>query len=350
MFSLNIEWRNDFVTHHFKNLVFEGGGVLGCAYVGVVEVLDKQKILPNIVRVGGNSAGSIVALLISLNYSSLEIMKELKELDLKKFADDDWGLIRDTTRFFNKFGWHKGKAMLEWLEDIICRKTGSPDTTFGQLQIEKEEKSFKDLYIIGTNTNTHFSTIFSHETHSSMRIADAIRISMSIPLFFEAVEYENDIYVDGGVLMNYPIKLFDRKKYLQNSKNGIITPAYAELQLESAENPFVCNTETLGFRIESYTQRNILIGQPAERHEIKNVYQFTKNLIGTVLDFQQNISLHDLDSDRTVYVININKISAINFDITPEEKDVLIQSGRDSTTTYFSNFENPEILMSNRPR
>ncbi|MCF7753155.1 patatin-like phospholipase family protein [Paenibacillus xylanexedens] len=338
------------MTHHFKNLVFEGGGVLGCAYVGVVEVLHQQDILPNIKRVGGTSAGSIVALLISLNYSSTEIMKELKELDLKKFADDDWGLIRDTSRFFNKFGWHKGKAMLEWLEDIVNRKTGSPDTTFGQMQIDKEEKSFKDLYIIGTNTNTHFSTVFSHETHSAMRIADAIRISMSIPLFFEAVEFENDTYVDGGVLMNFPIKLFDRKSYLEDNKNGIFTKAYAEYQLESAENPFVSNTETLGFRIESNTQRNILIGQPPERREIKNVYQFTKNLIGTILDFQQNISLHDLDSDRTVYVINTNETSAINFDITPTEKDDLIQSGRDSTKTYFNNFENPEIFMSNRPR
>lgn len=338
------------MTHHFKNLVFEGGGVLGCAYVGVVEVLHQQDILPNIKRVGGTSAGSIVALLISLNYSSTEIMKELKELDLKKFADDDWGLIRDTSRFFNKFGWHKGKAMLEWLEDIVNRKTGSPDTTFGQMQIDKEKKSFKDLYIIGTNTNTHFSTVFSHETHSAMRIADAIRISMSIPLFFEAVEFENDTYVDGGVLMNFPIKLFDRKSYLEDNKNGIVTKAYAEYQLESAENPFVSNTETLGFRIESKTQRNILIGQPPERREIKNVYQFTKNLIGTILDFQQNISLHDLDSDRTVYVINTNETSAINFDITPTEKDALIQSGRDSTKTYFNNFENPEIFMSNRPR
>lgn len=338
------------MTQHFKNLVFEGGGVLGCAYVGVVEVLHQQDILPNIKRVGGTSAGSIVALLISLNYSSTEIMKELKEMDLKKFADDDWGLIRDTSRFFNKFGFHKGKAMLEWLEDIVSRKTGSPETTFGQMQINKDEKSFKDLYIIGTNTNTHFSTVFSHETHSAMRIADAIRISMSIPLFFEAVEFENDTYVDGGVLMNFPIKLFDRKSYLEDNKNGIDTKAYAEYQLESAENPFVCNTETLGFRIESNTQRNILIGQPPERHEIKNVYQFTKNLIGTILDFQQNISLHDLDSDRTVYVINTNETSAINFDITPTEKDALIQSGRDSTKTYFNNFENPEIFMSNRPR
>ncbi|AOK89572.1 MULTISPECIES: patatin-like phospholipase family protein [Paenibacillus] len=338
------------MTYHFKNLVFEGGGVLGCAYVGVVEILHQKNILPSITRVGGTSAGSIVALLISLNYSASEIMQELKELDLKKFADDDWGLIRDTSRFFNKYGWHKGIAMLKWLEERINRKTGSPDTTFGDLQRLKEEKPFKDLYIIGTNTNTHFSNVFSHEKYSDMRIADAARISMSIPLFFEAVEFDNDTYVDGGVLLNYPIKLFDRQSYLHNNNNGIVTRMYAEYQLENAANPFVCNTETLGFRIESKLQRDILIGLPPKRREIKNVYEFTKNLIGTILDFQQNVSLQDLDSDRTVYVINTNNTSAINFSITDKEKDDLIESGRVSTVTYFEHFENPEIAMLNRPR
>lgn len=337
------------MPYQFKNLVFEGGGVLGCAYVGVVDALDKRNIFPQITRVGGTSAGSIVALLVSLSYTSLEIKKILSELNLKEFADDDWGVVRDTGRFFNKFGWHKGKAMLNWLEETIRSKTGSPDTTFGELQKFKEEKSFKDLYIIGTNINTHFSVVFSHETHSDRRIADAVRISMSIPLFFESVQYDNDTYVDGGVLMNYPIKLFDRKNYLHNKANGISTKFYSEFQLESTDNPFVCNTETLGFRIESSKQKNVLMGQPPWRHEVKNVYQFTRNLIGTILDFQANISLHDQDSDRSVYIVNTNNTSSINFGITDSEKNALIESGRISTDNYFNMFENPEILMTNRP-
>jgi len=337
------------VTYHFKNLVFEGGGVLGCAYVGVVEVLHKRNVFANISRVGGTSAGAIVALLISLNYSSTEIMKELKELDLKKFADDDWGIIRDSSRLFNKYGWHKGKTMLNWLEEKVNYKTGSPDSTFGDLQKQKAEKSFKDLYIIGTNINTHFSTIFSHEKYSDMRIADAVRISMSIPLFFEAVEFKEDIYVDGGVLLNYPIKLFDRKSYLNNVENGINTESYSEYQLESVSDPFITNTETLGFRIENLAQRDILMGLKPKRREVNNVYEFTKNLIGSILDFQQNVSLQDLDSDRTVYVLNTNKTSAVNFNITELEKNVLIESGFVSTETYFKSFDNPEIEMSNRP-
>ena len=50
-----------------------------------------------------------------------------------------------------------------------------------------------------------------------MRISDAVRRSMSIPLFFRAVRNDRgDIFVDGGALNNYPVKLFDREKYLED--------------------------------------------------------------------------------------------------------------------------------------
>lgn len=155
--------------------------------------------------------------------------------------------------------------------------------------------------------------------------------------------------MDGGVLLNYPIKLFDRKSYLNNVENGINTESYSEYQLESVSDPFITNTETLGFRIENLAQRDILMGLKPKRREVNNVYEFTKNLIGSILDFQQNVSLQDLDSDRTVYVLNTNKTSAVNFNITELEKNVLIESGFVSTETYFKSFDNPEIEMSNRP-
>ena len=52
--------------YHFKNLVFEGGGVKGIAYVGALEVLDREGILKDIKRVAGTSAGAMVAVLIGL--------------------------------------------------------------------------------------------------------------------------------------------------------------------------------------------------------------------------------------------------------------------------------------------
>ena len=40
------------MTFPFRNLVFEGGGVKGIAYVGAMKVLDKEEILKDIKRVG----------------------------------------------------------------------------------------------------------------------------------------------------------------------------------------------------------------------------------------------------------------------------------------------------------
>jgi NTE family protein len=68
---------------------------------------------------------------------------------------------------------------------------------------------------MGTNLSTRFGEVFSAEHTPRMCIADAVRISMSIPLFFAAKRsLRGDVYVDGGVLENYPIKLFDREKYV----------------------------------------------------------------------------------------------------------------------------------------
>ena len=65
------------MAYHFKNLVFEGGGVKGIAYVGALEVLDKEGILKNIKRVAGTSAGAMVAVLVGLNYTATEKIQHL---------------------------------------------------------------------------------------------------------------------------------------------------------------------------------------------------------------------------------------------------------------------------------
>ena len=56
------------MAYHFRNLVFEGGGVKGIAYIGAMKVLKDEGILQNITRVGGTSAGAINAALFALGF------------------------------------------------------------------------------------------------------------------------------------------------------------------------------------------------------------------------------------------------------------------------------------------
>jgi NTE family protein len=208
------------MAYHFKNLVFEGGGVKGIAYVGAMEVLEQKTITKQISRVGGTSAGAINAVLFAAGYSNSETLKILKNLNFNNFLDDSWGLVRDTKRLVEDFGWYKGDFFHDWISKLVNQKLGSPNVTFRDLKEAKRP----DLYVYGTNLSTRFGEVFSVEHTPSTRIADAVRISMSIPLFFAAFKNaRKDVYVDGGVLNNYPVKLFDRE--IKNLWQGIQTPA-----------------------------------------------------------------------------------------------------------------------------
>lgn len=203
------------MEYPFKNLVFEGGGVKGIAYVGVLEILEKYKILDNVERVGGTSAGAIVAMLVSLGYSSSELEKSLREMDLEQFMDSDFGVIKDTFRLItDDHGWYKGKKFMKWVEKRIEEKGIDKNVTLKEIQ---ENPKFKNIYIKGTNLSTYRTETFSAEDpkFADMKIKDAVRISMSIPIFFAAVKLNGCFYVDGGLLSNYPVRLFDREKYVE---------------------------------------------------------------------------------------------------------------------------------------
>ncbi|EJR74746.1 hypothetical protein IK7_05534 [Bacillus cereus VD156] len=55
------------MAHTFRNLVFEGGGVKGRAYIGAIRALNEEGILPEIKRFGRTSTGAITALLLGLS-------------------------------------------------------------------------------------------------------------------------------------------------------------------------------------------------------------------------------------------------------------------------------------------
>ncbi len=118
------------MSYPFKNLVFEGGGVKGIAYVRTKKIIKKEKILKSIKRVGGTSAGSINAVLFAAGFSNTETLNILKTLDFNDFKDDSWGVLSDMKRLKNEYGWYKGDFFKEWIGDLLKKKTGSSNITF----------------------------------------------------------------------------------------------------------------------------------------------------------------------------------------------------------------------------
>lgn len=300
----------------FRNLVFEGGGVKGIAYVGALQVLEQKGILTNIERIGGTSAGAINAVLLALGYTLDQTRDILSSLDFHNFMDSSWGVVRDTERLISKYGWYKGDFFRSWIGNLIREKTGNEHSTFNDLV----QHGCAELYLVGTNLSTGFSEVFSVEHTPRMPVADATRISMSIPLFFAAVRnFRGDVFVDGGVFNNYPVKLFDREKYIASKlrkRHSRKTAYYEKVNSgRPSSSPYVYNKETLGFRLD--TREEIAMFRDAAEpphHEVNDFFDYAKALIHAILNVQENQHLHGDDWHRTVYIDTMG-ISTTDFDI-----------------------------------
>ena len=207
----------------FRNLVFEGGGVKGIAYAGAIQVLEEADILPGITRVAGTSAGAITATLLALGAGSKDIATIVGGTDFKQFMDSSLLPTSNIWRLVNDYGWYKGDAFADWIRGIIRKYTGNPELTFIGLRAlsHKPDSRFRELYMVGTDLSRQQPMVFSADDTPGVAIWQATRTSMSIPLFFQAVMQADDVRVDGGVTWNYPVDLFDDRKYLANPRLGV---------------------------------------------------------------------------------------------------------------------------------
>ena len=341
-------------SYHFRNLVFEGGGVKGVAYVGALRELKKRDILQNIERVAGTSAGAINAVLFATGYKPRETTEILLDLDFKNFLDDDWGVVRNLYRVSKKYGWHKGDFFRKWIDKRIRAKTGKANSTFADLK----RLNMTDLYLIVTNLSTGFSEVMSAEHTPDMPVADATRRSMSIPLFFTAVRNaRKDVYVDGGVLRNYPVKVFDREKYIDAAKlakHAVATEYYARdnARLRKSDCPFCYNKETLGFRLDSKEEIALFRDRlPPAAEKIDDFFGYASALLRTLMNVQNNAHLHSDDWQRTIYIDTLG-IGTTDFELPDTKKRKLIRSGANAVIEYFDWYDSTrgKKLPNNHPR
>ncbi len=320
--------------YHFRNIVFEGGGVKGIAYTGALEVLEEKGVLDNIERCAGTSAGAITAAFFALGFSASEIKEILAETDFNMFKDSGF-IVFDIFRFFKNYGWYKGEAFRKWFRKHISKKV-DPDLTFsGLADLRRADNSKKELFVIGTNLDEKRSVVFSHETHPEMRIADAVRISMSIPLFFRSVRLDKDVYVDGGLYYNYPLNVFDSKDYLFDSKKFSPAP-----YLPFAEA--IYNKETIGLRVDSVEEIAKNLGKiDSVDKDVNGFGDYAKALVEGLTEIVNRMHLHKNDWHRTIFIEN-NNVKATDFSLTEEQIKELVENGREGVKKYFEWFDDPK--------
>jgi NTE family protein len=284
-----------------KNLAFKGGGVLGIAYGGAIKVLEDKNILAGVEKVAGTSAGAITAALVSLNYSSDEITKVLKATNFSSFEDRP-----DPLRIPFTYGYYAGDALFQFVQDRLTEKGLAANATFSDMK----GNGHKDLHVFASDLNTQSIQEFSFDTTPGAIVAEAIRASMSIPVFFKAWKFSNNlpddhIYVDGGVLYNYPLTAFDTDAGL--------------------------NPETLGFYLSDLNN----VAKP-NNLGFDQMGDYMKCLFETMLNAQEIDFNRDPElEDRTVKIDDFG-ISATDFNLTSEQQDALYTSGFNYTNDFFN--------------
>jgi predicted acylesterase/phospholipase RssA len=153
----------------------------------------RESKLVDVKEISGSSAGSILALFLALGMSVDEIFNIALTLNIPEFVKLRIG------SFFNKFGFVDLGPIRDKLVDVCgC------DPTFEELDM----KIYVSAYCLNSSTTEYFS----RDTHPTMKVIDAVCMSMAIPLIFACGKFEGKTYIDGGTQEQYPMVPFLGKK------------------------------------------------------------------------------------------------------------------------------------------
>lgn len=281
-----------------KNLAIKGGGVKGVAYVGAIRELEKANILSNIQRVSGTSAGAMMACMLCCGYSVAEIEKLMREIRFTKFKNG-WNPFR----VLSNYGLYNGSYVIDYVKMLL---KGSPkglqeDCTF----LDMRKAGCKDLFVFACNTSMHDVREFSADETPNVKVKEAVRASMSIPFFFKAWKFteedpDDHIYVDGGLVYNYPLSFFDADRF--NKMENV-------------------NYESIGLYLYSSP-----MPQKIEFKFFQPLF-FVKQIFESLIATQDYMVMQDREQVQRSVMINDLSIPSTYFKISSEQCDALIESG-----------------------
>jgi len=276
----------------FENLCFSGGGVKGFAYVGVIKALQEKHILKNITKIIGSSAGAIFATAVACKISHIDMYQEITTCDFKKFLDTNNPILK-AYDLCNDLGLYSGNYFYNWIGYILEKYVGNSNITFK----ESYEKFGIELVITASDLTDKKIIYMNYKTSPEQRIRDAVRMSMSIPLFFipvkKLIDTTEHIFVDGGCLNNFPIDYFKD------------------------------SNKTLGFNLDSNPQKM----------EINNVFDLLHNLVNTMIEINEDQRIKSV-KNKNIVNINTFDIPSTDFGINLNDINRLVDSGYKNTIEH----------------
>ena len=179
-------------------LVLSGGSMKGIAQIGAMHCLKKNNLLNDIKTIAATSVGSIIGLLYSIGYQPIELFQFMKLIDTNKLNG------MNAKNLITKYGLDDGSRMILILKKLLNAKGYDPDISFKNFY----KRTKMNLIITGSCINDKKIYYFSHTSYPDMKVLEAVRISISIPIIFTPCIFEGKIFVDGGCIDNFPIQLF----------------------------------------------------------------------------------------------------------------------------------------------
>lgn len=302
------------------NAVFEGGGVKGIGLAGAVQAAEEAGFVFN--RLAGTSSGAIVASLLAAGYTGKEMGAIIRSTSYASFLRRspvyNIALLGPALRVMVKKGLYSGEGLEEWIRGLLRRKG---IVSFSDLPDRK-------LSIIGSDITNGRLIVMPGDTAgygfnpSRFDVAKAVRISCSIPYFFDPVTIrlsgpaaagkpfaEQFVYlVDGGLLSNFPLWLFDEQE---------------------GRRPGSTNPPTVGFQTVGRAH--------PEPRRITGPFTMLQALVSTMLSAHDERYIEQEKFLRTVKVPTLG-IGTTQFALTDEQSEALYQAGVTAGSKFFKHF------------
>jgi NTE family protein len=277
-----------------ENLVFSGGGVKGISFGGALKKLVQLESQGNLTLqlkdIMGVSIGSIVGLLFLIGYTPQEIEQCIVDLEIKHLKNVQLHNMMH-------YGLDTGARILTWIKDMLKQKDIDPSITMLSL-FEKTGVNFR---VVATNLDKRCQVIFDKYTYPEIQVLQAIRMSISIPFVFTKTRFNDEVYVDGCVLDNYPLHFYND-----------------------------CLEKTLGFCITSFDET----GYDKVGVSIDTFEEYIHSVLKCFLTRNEKQYFDDTYRKHTVFIY-VKSISGINFDINLDTKISLLREGYLAVQDFF---------------
>jgi NTE family protein len=280
-----------------KNLILSGGGIKGFCFIGALDVLSKNNLLNNIDCFIGTSIGSLIATLLCLGYTSEELNCLILNFNFKKLEPRI-----NIDNIFGKYGLDDGKKLIIFIKKCIKMKVNNENITFAELY----KLTNKKLIISSTCITDNTIKYFDYNSDPDLPIWLAIRMSVSVPLIFEPVQYNNKLYVDGGILDNFPIQLV-------NSIEQSIGITVIERELETDTN------------------------------EIYDVIDYIKALFNCTMRGNDEMKIRKYI--KNIIMINTSHYNFLKFDINSNDINQMFNVGKTYAELFINNFQDYNNIL-----